>query len=198
MVMVLAEISRQAELPVSTAALAGLESVGPRAAPALAIMQTLLSGATEPVRAGAAAVLASIATSEAQQILSLDKDRELLRMAKDRLAAMAEGDPAIQSEIVTELAALGVNILPVLRQALKDARPVVRATAARAIGRIGPRALPAAEDLIAALQEEEWAVRREAATALEAIGASDQARWALFKFKTMDLWHRLMQKLRNR
>jgi hypothetical protein len=63
-----------------------------------------------------------------------------------------------------------VSAVPALMDALKDQDTPVRATAARALGEMGPAANSSTPALVGALSDREWPVRFHAATALGDIG----------------------------
>lgn len=72
------------------------------------------------------------------------------------------------------LARIGESAAPALIEGLADPSPVVRAQAARALARMGPKAHSAVPALIVALDDEDMDVRMNAARALGQIGAEAQ------------------------
>jgi HEAT repeat protein len=78
-------------------------------------------------------------------------------------------DPATHAWAATNLPRLGPAALPVLRKALNHRDAGVRAQAADALGRFGPYARPAVENLRARLRDEDAEVRALAALALWAV-----------------------------
>jgi HEAT repeat protein len=72
------------------------------------------------------------------------------------------------------LGAIGEKAVEPLRPALREEKPRVRASAAMAMGRIGPAAAPAAADLISLFDDKDADVRREAVRAMGRIGAEAQ------------------------
>jgi HEAT repeat protein len=70
------------------------------------------------------------------------------------------------------LARIGPPALPALIDALRDRNPDVRNRAAQALARMGPPAKPAVPELIVALHDSDWQVRRSAARALGQIGVA--------------------------
>jgi HEAT repeat protein len=85
------------------------------------------------------------------------------------------GDRAIAIGAVEMLSGLAPDSIKPLRHALKTGKTaIVKANAADALGRIGPRPLGIGEavpDLIAALKDEDALVRRQAAGALGRLGS---------------------------
>ena len=85
------------------------------------------------------------------------------------------GDRSISMAAVQRLSGLAPESIPPLRTALKTGETaIVRANAADALGRIGPKPPEIGEavpDLIAALKDEDVLVRRQAAGALSRLGS---------------------------
>jgi HEAT repeat protein len=74
-------------------------------------------------------------------------------------AAADQDEPSVQGKTLSEW-----------RKALKDAQPSTRAVAARALGTLGPKAAPAASDLVPLLSDRDLNVRNQTTIALRAIG----------------------------
>jgi HEAT repeat protein len=72
------------------------------------------------------------------------------------------------------LARIGDSAVPALIESLADPNPTVRAQAARALARMGPKGHAAVPALILALEDETAAVRVNAARALGQIGPEAQ------------------------
>jgi HEAT repeat protein len=89
---------------------------------------------------------------------------------EEQLAAVAE----------LVLGRIGTPAVPLLVEALKDAGPAVRASAAEALSIAGPSAIRAVPDLISMLNDADWSVRQRSVRALGEIGlSSDQVIRAL-------------------
>jgi HEAT repeat protein len=81
----------------------------------------------------------------------------------------------LQETAATALARIGPEAIPALVQALRDADPQVRSQAALALARMGPDASPAVPALMEALSDRDENVRRCAARALGQVGPSARA-----------------------
>lgn len=80
------------------------------------------------------------------------------------------------------LARIGDPAVPALIETLRDPDPSIRAQAAKAFARMGPKAAPAVPELILALNDDEREVRQGAARALGQIGpGAEEAVPALIK-----------------
>jgi HEAT repeat protein len=105
-----------------------------------------------------------------------DKERSQQRamaigaeLSRIRLRVVDLHEQRVRLAIVEGLAAAGEVDLPALRDALRHEDARVRAYVANALGLLGRDARPAAADLAEALSDRDYAVRIEAAAALEQI-----------------------------
>ena len=111
----------------------------------------------EPVRRNAIYALGAIGTPAVEPLIdALDSEKEAFEMEP----ILHICDPA------HGLAAIGVSAVPALISALKDERENVRASAAYALGEMGPVAAAAVDGLIALLTDASEEVRRHATSAL--------------------------------
>ena len=116
-----------------------------------------LEDSYEPVRRNAIYALGAIGTPAVEPLIAaLDSEKEAFEMEP----ILHICDPA------HGLAAIGASAVPALVSALKDTRENVRASAAYALGEIGPVAGAAVDGLIALLTDASEEVRRHATSAL--------------------------------
>ncbi len=142
------------EAPKRADAAEELGRIGPPAKSAVPALVKLLQDKVEDVRLAAAAALASIDSQNAA----------LMPVVLAELKSGPEQRKAA-AEILGDLGAVGV---PALTEALKDADPGVRWSAAESLGRIGPASKAAVPALAAALEDKE--IRSIVADALAGIG----------------------------
>ena len=131
-----------------------LRSEGAQAVPALV---EALKDKYEPVRRNAIYALGAIGTPAVEPLVNaLDSEKEAFEM-----------EPILHiCDAAHGLAASGAAAVPELITALQDTRENVRASAAYALGEMGPRAAEAVDALIALLTDESEEVRRHATSAL--------------------------------
>ncbi len=94
---------------------------------------------------------------------------ELRLAAEDELVAMDEEREDLATALRETVAATGSEFVPALTELAKDRRPIVRAWAASALGRIGIDAAESAPTLLELLGDRDDRVRAAAQQALEAI-----------------------------
>ncbi len=133
-----------------------LSRIGKAAIPALI---ESLSAPDTSLRAGAAAALAGIGPDARDAIPAL-------------ISNFGHNDPAVRGAVVDAIAAIGTDALQPTRDALAATEPLARATATRAIARLGAKARDTAPALIDLLKTERDPVTRAAIfSALPAIEA---------------------------
>ncbi len=116
-----------------------------------------LEDSYEPVRRNAIYALGAIGKSAVEPLIdALDSEKEAFDM-----------EPILHiCDAAHGLAAIGAAAVPALITALEDERENVRASAAYALGEMGPVAAEAVDGLIALLTDESEEVRRHATSAL--------------------------------
>jgi HEAT repeat protein len=92
----------------------------------------------------------------------------------EALAALRAGDPKRRAEAARQVGATSRSVVEALRQALRDPHPIVRAEAARALGRAGSR--HCLEELARCLQDPSEEVRLAASAAMRAVVTREVAR----------------------
>lgn len=116
-----------------------------------------LEDSYEPVRRNAIYALGAIGTPAVEPLIAaLDSEKEAFEMEP----ILHICDPA------HGLAAIGASAVPALVSALKDTRENVRASAAYALGEMGPVAAAAVDGLVGLLTDASEEVRRHATSAL--------------------------------
>ena len=132
------------------------------AADAVPALVDVLEDSYEPVRRNAIYALGAIGKPAVEPLIdALDSEKE----AFDMEPILHICDPA------HGLSAIGASAVPALISALKDVRENIRASAAYALGEMGPAAAEAVDGLIALLTDESEEVRRHATSALGMIKA---------------------------
>ena len=127
------------------------------AAEAVPALVDALSDSYEPVRRNAIYALGAIGKPAVESLIdALDSEKEAFEMEP----ILHISDPA------HGLAAIGASAVPALITALEDERENVRASAAYALGEMGPVAAAAVDGLIGLLTDESEEVRRHATSAL--------------------------------
>jgi WD40 repeat protein/HEAT repeat protein len=178
------------------AVLTALARIGPPAVPAAGLISRALSDAAAPVRAAAASALGRLGPSAVAALLPLLDHKDA---AVREAAAKSLGDPKMVAAVIAGLArdkpaavrrgaagalayigrAADKEASEPLREALADADPALRRSAARALGTVdsGNRATIALLSLMVGSPDEDRTVRIEAARALGEIGlpASESA-----------------------
>lgn len=128
--------------------------------PRLGELQTQLSASDTAQRRAAVRQMGTIA----------DTDPEAAALLVNLLA---DQDPAVAGEARSALRSAGTVVLPNLTEALGHSLPSVRAGALQVLGRMGPAAADAADEIAALLRTDtDWSVRFRAAEALGAMGAA--------------------------
>ncbi len=133
-----------------------------RAAPAIPALIETLSAKDWEIRTAAIASLGHIGTQSRRALPNLirlvreDKHKEVRRGAAIAL---------------TRIAADLEDVLPAIREALRDSDPVVRQGIAEALGSLGGRAVAVVADLQLLLDDAKPSVRKAAASAIKRIGA---------------------------
>jgi HEAT repeat protein len=139
-----------------------LAYIGPRASFAVTQLLGALADADPELRYLAAGALITVESDDPAVGPALRK-------------ALADADPRVRSMAAAALVKRGAaepeQVLPALRDGLWAAEPDVWEWAAEALGQLGPRAAPAAGDLIELLGED-FARNHVLAIALERIGAA--------------------------
>ena len=127
------------------------------AAEAVPTLINALEDDYEPIRRNAIYALGAIGASAVEPLGdALDEEKEAFEM-----------EPILHiCDAAHGLAAIGAPAIPALATALKDERENVRASAAYALGEMGPVAAEAVDGLIALLTDESEEVRRHATSAL--------------------------------
>ena len=127
------------------------------AAEAVPALVEALEDSYEPVRRNAIYALGAIGKPAVEPLIdTLDSEKEAFEM-----------EPILHiCDAAHGLAATGVSAVSALATALEDERENVRASAAYALGEIGPVAAEAVDGLVALLTDESEEVRRHATSAL--------------------------------
>ena len=127
------------------------------AAEAVPALVEALEDGYEPVRRNAIYALGAIGKPAVEPLIdALDSEKEAFEM-----------EPILHiCDAAHGLAATGASAVPALITALEDERENVRASAAYALGEIGPVAAEAVDGLVALLTDESEEVRRHATSAL--------------------------------
>jgi HEAT repeat protein len=170
----LLRLTRQADGEVRLAALEAVVSVAPGAADTLPALTALLEDKAVEVRRRAVEGLAALgpaALPALQRALDDDEDGDVRQRA---LAGLAE-QPRLPAELLSSL---------LRRLTYSDAG--VRASAARALSRLGDGGAPAVPALKAALCDDDAGVRASAARALGALGPPARAAEAELKVVRRD------------
>lgn len=155
-------------------AILALANIGARAESAVPDLIRVLRTPADPLRVEAAYALASIDPNAAIPELrkTIAADDPMLRFASAWGLVHAAPDSREHMSLA----------LPILSKALSDERPLVRAKAADALGRLGLRAKSTIPALIRASEDERADVRTAALAALGEVGSRDpSARAALQK-----------------
>jgi HEAT repeat protein len=145
---------------------------GHAAGPAAVSLRRLASSDAKIVRTIAAGLGDAAPARRARAARSLGKLGPVSAEAAPELVrATGDGDENVRAEAVIALGKIeAAAAVPALIERLRRDGGWVREEAARALGRIGPRARDAVPDLMHALQRDEAAVRRQAARALGRLG----------------------------
>jgi len=133
---------------------------------ALNVLGSMLQDPDDKIRVAAAAALERVDTDESKKMLEPYKKQEQLKKI-NRLMGEIQTSTGSVKEAMDELVAIGPPAVPAASKALSDSKSTVRLTAADILTRIGPAASPAVPRLINLLNDNDEAMRRQAAKALE-------------------------------
>jgi len=149
---------------IGTAAIPGLASFGSAAVPGLV---PLLKSTSKPTLLSVTHTLELIGRDGSPAVDNL-------------ILLLGNTEPSIRSAAAETLGKVAVTaqaepVIKALETTLTDKSPLVRAHAARALGRLGPTAAPAVKDLQALLQDKSDLARRAALWSLGEIGPDAKA-----------------------
>jgi HEAT repeat protein len=184
----LVDLLKEAQGSLRLALIVALGDIGPAAKSAVPLLLPLLADKDEETRAKAALSLGRIAAEPGQVIpvllrtLKEDKADAVRSGAALALGAFGQEaaaavpalvpllrEPAVRQDVATALGWIGTppdQVLPALREALKDKDPSLRATVLRALSSLGARARDVVPDLLPLLRDPDKQVHQEAEEAL--------------------------------
>jgi HEAT repeat protein len=174
------------------AASSGLESMGPKAEPAVASLTKTLKDPDKDIREAALRVLEKIGPKAKAAMPKIGKlladssalvrfqaavtlygiDKNNPATVPALIQGIKKGNDRIRFASISMLGEIGAKAkaaVPVLAKALQDEDPDNRRAAARALGAMGPVAIRSIESLLRALSDPDKDVRAEASEAIERI-----------------------------